>query len=303
MPEKKYVRTTWVDNSEPNIDAEHLNNLEEGVSGLYEPEFDDSGTVSGITGFPAFLSKIVSKMNPIAFYKDFKAGMAFVLHAGQLVNNGLCNVPGKYPLDAAYGKTLLDMIGNVANLPGGAADIVNALITQNSNFGDGLGTLFNPGDDLNNYTKPGRYYSNSASISASLLHCPYITAGFTLDVSYNASNAYLWQEIRTRGGGIKYYRTCSDASWNDWRFCLTDADMQCGSVSITPTAINKSTYKSITFPVPFSVTPGVTVSPITSGPNVVSASVLDVTTTGCKIYLTRSDAAQATSVMWIAVAK
>ena len=34
--------------------------------------------------------------------------MAFVLHAGQLVNNGLCNEPGKYPLDAAYGKTLYD---------------------------------------------------------------------------------------------------------------------------------------------------------------------------------------------------
>ena len=90
------------------MDAEHMNNIEDGIDGLYHPVFDDSGTVEGITNFPQFLSTVVNKMNPIAFYKNFKAGMAFVLHAGQLVNNGLCNEPGKYPLDAAYGKTLYD---------------------------------------------------------------------------------------------------------------------------------------------------------------------------------------------------
>ncbi|WP_176253309.1 hypothetical protein [Enterocloster alcoholdehydrogenati] len=121
MAEKEYIPTHWVNDSEPDIDAEHLNNMEEGIQGLYKPEFDDSGTVEGITSFPAFLEKVVSKMNPITFYKNFKAGMSFILHAGQLVNNGLCNEPGKYPLDAAFGKNLQDQItqqnSNMSDIP------------------------------------------------------------------------------------------------------------------------------------------------------------------------------------------
>ena len=79
------------------------------------------------------------------FFRNLKAGLKFVLHTGQLVNNGLCNEPGKYPLDAAYGRTLLEMIGNTADLPGGAADIVSAIVTQNSNLSDKTNT-----SDFNN---------------------------------------------------------------------------------------------------------------------------------------------------------
>lgn len=98
------------------------------------PAFDDSGVVQGISGFGDFLNRMTSGMRFPSFFRDLKAGLKFVLHTGQLVNNGLCNEPGKYPLDAAYGRTLLEMIGNTANLPGGAADIVSAIVTQNSNF-------------------------------------------------------------------------------------------------------------------------------------------------------------------------
>lgn len=98
----------------------------------------------------------------------------------------------------------------------------------------GLGTIFKTGDDLNNYTTPGRYYSNSAAISGSLLHCPYTSGGFTLDVSYNASSAYLWQKIRSRGSGAVCYRTCSDSTWNDWKTVLTNADIASKSTNLTP---------------------------------------------------------------------
>lgn len=98
------------------------------------PGFDDSGVVQGISGFGDFLNRMTSGMRLPSFFRDLKAGLKFVLHTGQLVNNGLCNEPGKYPLDAAYGRTLLEMIGNTANLPGGAADIVSAIVTQNSNL-------------------------------------------------------------------------------------------------------------------------------------------------------------------------
>lgn len=102
-------------------------------------------------------------------------------------------------------------------------------------------------------------------------------------------------------GTVWHYKYhAGNTAQNGWNRIIQNADIQSGSVSITPTAINTSTYKSITFPVPFSVTPAVTATPVTSGPNVVSTSVLDITPAGCKIYLTRSDTAQATSVMWIA---
>lgn len=100
MAEKDYVKTVYADGSEPDVDAVHLNNTEDGLDGLYHPEFDDSGTVEGITSFPTFLSTVVKRMNPIAFYKNFKAGMKYVLHTGSLINNGLCTETGKYAADA-----------------------------------------------------------------------------------------------------------------------------------------------------------------------------------------------------------
>ena len=90
--------------------------------------------MQGISGFGDFLNRMTSGMRLPSFFRDLKAGLKFVLHTGQIVNNGLCNEPGKYPLDAAYGRTLLEMIGNTADLPGGAADIVSAIVTQNSNL-------------------------------------------------------------------------------------------------------------------------------------------------------------------------
>jgi hypothetical protein len=51
-----------------------------------------------------------------------------------LVNNGLATEAGVAALDAVMGKTLLDKIGDTANLPNGAEDIVSALVAQNSNL-------------------------------------------------------------------------------------------------------------------------------------------------------------------------
>ena len=71
------------------------------------PEFDDSGTVSGISSFPDFLNLVKSKMNFFQFFRNFKAGMQFVLHAGQIVNNCVTDNAG-LPLSAAQGKALMD---------------------------------------------------------------------------------------------------------------------------------------------------------------------------------------------------
>lgn len=72
------------------------------------PEFDDSGTVEEMTGFPAFLEKVKSKMNIFEFYRNFKAGMQFVLHAGQIVNNCVTD-RADLPGSAAQLKVLMDL--------------------------------------------------------------------------------------------------------------------------------------------------------------------------------------------------
>ena len=71
--------------------------------------FTDADLDSGITSFPTFLTKIVSGMKLAKFIRDFKAGMAYVLHTGSLINNATCTESGK-ALDARMGKTLQDQI-------------------------------------------------------------------------------------------------------------------------------------------------------------------------------------------------
>ena len=71
--------------------------------------FTDADLDSGITSFPNFLTKIVSGMKLAKFIRDFKAGMGYVLHIGNLVNNATCTESGK-ALDARMGKTLQDQI-------------------------------------------------------------------------------------------------------------------------------------------------------------------------------------------------
>ena len=74
--------------------------------------------MTGITNFPAFLEKIKSKMNIFEFFKNLKAGLQFVLHTGQIVNNCVSDNP-ELPLSAAQGKILMDLInqtnGNLSN--------------------------------------------------------------------------------------------------------------------------------------------------------------------------------------------
>ena len=72
------------------------------------PEFDDSGTVEGISSFPSFLETMKSKMNFFQFFRNLKAGLQFVLHAGQIVNNCVTDNAG-LPLSAAQGKILKDL--------------------------------------------------------------------------------------------------------------------------------------------------------------------------------------------------
>ena len=76
-----------------------------------------------------------------------------------------------------------------------------------------------------------------------------------------------------------------------------------GSVSITPTAANAPTSADITFPTGrFSVAPVVQVTAATSvpGSQVTGVGVTNVTSTGCRVFVTRINTT-ATPVNWTAV--
>ena len=80
---------------------------------IERPEFDDSGTVEEISSFPDFLESVKSKMGFFEFFRNLKAGLQFVLHAGSIVNNCVTDNPN-LPLSAAQGKALMDLY-NVLN--------------------------------------------------------------------------------------------------------------------------------------------------------------------------------------------
>lgn len=84
--------------------------------------------------------------------------------------------------------------------------------------------------------------------------------------------------------------------------------LQWGTVSITPTAVNEATTAMVTFPLPFTETPAVYVTPVTSVPNTLSVGVqrsgdlvgdnkLKVAVTLVRAGLT------ATGINWLAIGK
>ena len=71
-------------------------------------EFDDSGVTEDIKSFPDFLTKFVTGNKVAVTLRNLKAGLQFVLHAGQIVNNCVTDNAG-LPLSAAQGKVLKDL--------------------------------------------------------------------------------------------------------------------------------------------------------------------------------------------------
>lgn len=68
-----------------------------GVQELKTPPFDDSGTAEGINSFTDFIAKVKSKMNIFEFFKNFKAGLKFIVHTGMIVDNYVTEEKGFIP--------------------------------------------------------------------------------------------------------------------------------------------------------------------------------------------------------------
>lgn len=125
----------------------------------------------------------------------------------------------------------------------------------------------------------------------------------TAIISMSSANYGTILYIAAGAADTLFLRAKANGTWGDWLRLRSNRDSQAGVVSITPTAVNQSAYKTITFPLAFAAVPSVTVTPMTSSPNMISASVADITSTSCKIYISRSDTTQDTAVSWIAIKK
>lgn len=122
------------------------------IMDIESPEFDDSGTVEGISSFPGFLETMKSKMNFFQFFRNLKAGLQFVLHAGQIVNNCVTDNAG-LPLSAAQGKVLKDLY----------TQLYSDLNTTNNNLSNGsVKSYFSP--HKNNEADLCKGYNNSDGV-------------------------------------------------------------------------------------------------------------------------------------------
>ena len=169
----------------------------------------------------------------------FTAELLKYVAKSQIVNNLLATETGNV-LDAVQGKALVDMIGNTADLPGGAADIVSAIVTQNSNF-DKYYSLSDAiqipsGADLNNYTDFGNYVSSAASISSTLQNCPALNGGFVLHVERvtgATDGTFLKQRIiYNEAKSLEFWRVkTGKESWSSWVSPITNADYNAQSIT------------------------------------------------------------------------
>ena len=198
------------------------------IMDIESPEFDDSGTVEGISSFPSFLETMKSKMNFFQFFRNLKAGLQFVLHAGQIVNNCVTDNAG-LPLSAAQGKVLKDLID-----------------TTNNNLSKYDRKKLNNGDNLN--AKLGPYASASNDVVRSLINKPTQVGRGEVTIDWYPSNdasSYGTQILRhTRDSTINIYFRAKRGSvdnWSEWINLATKDDFVIKTYTIAGKAVNAET--------------------------------------------------------------
>ena len=181
------------------------------------PEFDDSGTVEGISSFPSFLQTMKSKMNFFQFFRNLKAGLQFVLHAGQIVNNCVTDNAG-LPLSAAQGKALMDKYTQLYSEVGDRWTLYGASLIQKN-------------ADMSAYIIPGNYACATNTDAATLKNCPLSTA-FDLKVYRSAggkTDGYIIQEYTAHDAKqrvlVPYNPYTSGTKWGDPIFLATKEDL------------------------------------------------------------------------------
>lgn len=189
------------------------------IMDIETPEFDDSGTVEGISSFPSFLETMKSKMNFFQFFRNLKAGLQFVLHAGQIVNNCVTDNAG-LPLSAAQGKALMDKY----------TQLYSDLNTTNNNLSNKADktslSSYALKSDFPNYFKFLRIDADPSSYDTEVLeHISSLNnTGFIIYCEHSSVSMYMGFIVGNGKYGTVlrfeydslYVNGCSDTAWTGW---------------------------------------------------------------------------------------
>ena len=164
----------------------------------------------------------------------FTAELLKYVAKSQIVNNLLATETGNV-LDAVQGKALADMIGNTADLPGGAADIVSAIVTQNSNLDDRTAVA-----DILAIANAGPSGRRIVNCGGNTLNTPY-KAGLTTLQSGTAvvcmsSANYGTILYVAAGAAVAFLRSKVNGTWGDWKTLLSNDDIQIARVTASTTS-------------------------------------------------------------------
>lgn len=178
------------------------------IMDIESPEFDDSGTVEGISSFPSFLEAMKSKMNFFQFFRNLKAGLQFVLHAGQIVNNCVTDNAG-LPLLAAQGKVLKDLY----------TQLYSDLNTTNNNLSNSGIPIVKKITDLYSIKTSGFYYYDAGATNA-----PLSSRGGMIIANY-LSDSWISLIVVPYASSKIYTNTKYNNTWVGWAESATKDDL------------------------------------------------------------------------------
>ena len=178
------------------------------IMDIETPEFDDSGTVEGISSFPSFLETMKSKMNFFQFFRNLKAGLQFVLHAGQIVNNCVTDNAG-LPLSAAQGKALMDKY----------TQLYSDLNTTNNNLSNSGIPIVKKITDLYSIKTSGFYYYDAGAMNA-----PLSSRGGMIIANY-LSDSWISLIVVPYASSKIYTNTKYNNTWVGWAESATKDDL------------------------------------------------------------------------------
>ena len=178
------------------------------IMDIESPEFDDSGTVEGISSFPSFLEAMKSRMNFFQFFRNLKAGLQFVLHAGQIVNNCVTDNAG-LPLSAAQGKVLKDLY----------TQLYSDLNTTNNNLSNSGIPIVKKITDLYSIKTSGFYYYDAGATNA-----PLSSRGGMIIANY-LSDSWISLIVVPYASSKLYTNTKYNNTWVGWAESATKDDL------------------------------------------------------------------------------
>lgn len=180
-------------------------------------EFDDSGVTEDIKSFPDFLSKFVTGNKVAITLRNLKAGLQFVLHAGQIVNNCVTDNAG-LPLSAAQGKVLKDLID-----------------TTNNNLSNSGIPIVKKITDLYSIKTSGFYYYDAGTTNA-----PQSSRGGMIIANY-LSDSWISLIVVPYASSKIYTNTKYNNTWVGWAESATKNDFVIKTYTIAGKAVNAET--------------------------------------------------------------